>query len=138
MADHKVDELKRVPLFAQCSKSELQALAMNTDEIDIAAGKTLIEQGKHNDTFFILLKGEVEVTIEGRGTRRLKPGDFFGEISMLDRGPSTATVTTTTPIEALLMSHAQFHNAIKGNEGIALKVMAVMAERLRANAMSDR
>jgi CRP-like cAMP-binding protein len=50
---------------------------------------------------------------------------------MLDGGPATATVTTTTPVELLVMSHAQFHNAIKGHETIALGVMAVMAERLR-------
>jgi CRP-like cAMP-binding protein len=134
MADQKIAELKRVPLFAQCSSAELQALARNADEIDFAAGKTLIERGRGNDTFFILLHGEVTVEIPDHGTRRLGPGDFFGEMSMLDRGPATATVTTATPIEALVLSHAQFHNAIKGNEQIALQVLAVMAARLRENS----
>lgn len=137
MADYKVDELKRVPLFARCSKSDIQSLARNTDEIDLAAGKTLIEQGQRNDTFFIIVNGEVDVDIRGHRPRRLGAGDFFGEMSMLDREPATATVTTATPITALVMSHAQFHNAIKGKEEIALKVMAVMAERLRANERSD-
>lgn len=136
MADHKVDQLKRVPIFVRCSRSELQSLAMNTDEVSLPAGQTLIVQGRTNDTFFVLLSGKVEVNVQGQPPRHLGPGDFFGEMSMVDRGPATATVVTTSPVEALVMSHAQFHNAIKANEAIALRVMAVMAERLRANAMA--
>ena len=136
MADHKMDQLKRVPIFARCSKSELHSLAMNADEISFPAGQSLITQGQPNDTFFVLLIGEVEVIVQRQAPRYLGPGDFFGEMSMLDRGPATATVVTTSPVEALVMSHAQFHNAIKANEAIALRVMAVMAERLRANALA--
>jgi CRP-like cAMP-binding protein len=134
MADHKMDALKHVPLFARCSKAELRTLAMNTDEVDVEAGRTLIVQGQSNHTFFILVSGEVEVDIQGQPSHRLGPGDFFGEISMLDSGPATATVVTKTPADVLVMSHAQFQNAIKANEAIALQVIAVMAERLRENA----
>ena len=131
MADRKMEYLKRVPIFARCSRSELETLARNTDEIDLPAGRTLIEQGHPNHTFFVILRGEVTVDVQGKPADRLGPDDFFGEISMIDGGPATATVTTATPVEALVMSHAQFHNAIRGNEMIALRVMAVMAERLR-------
>lgn len=137
MADRKLEHLKRVPLFARCSKAELQRLAQNLDEVDVPAAQTLIVQGRPNHTFYIVLSGEVAVTVAGQPPRRLGPGDVFGEISMIDPGPATATVTTTTPVQLLVMSHAQFHNAITGNEAIALRVMAVMAERLRANARAD-
>lgn len=131
MADHKIEQLKRVPLFSQCSRSELRSLAANTDEVDLPAGRRLIVEGERNDTFFILLDGEVEVYVKEQLVRNLRAGDFFGEISMLDRGPATATVVTTSPGEALVMSHAQFRDAVQNQNDIALRVISVMAERLR-------
>jgi CRP/FNR family transcriptional regulator, cyclic AMP receptor protein len=131
MADPKMDQLKRVPIFAQCTKKELQSLAQNTDDVTLPTGRTLITQGKSNDTFFVLVEGEADVTVDGKPVGRLKAGDIIGEISMLDRGAATATVVAASPIEALVMSHAQFRDAVRGHEEIAHKVIAVMAERLR-------
>ncbi len=137
MADRKMDHLRRIPIFSRCTKAELESLAQNTDEVDLEAGRTLIVQGRPNHTFYMILKGEVDVDVHGKPTDHLRPGQFFGEISMLDGGPATATVITTTPVEALVMSHAQFHNAIKAHETIALRVMAVMAERLRRMGLAE-
>jgi CRP-like cAMP-binding protein len=137
MADRKIDHLKRIPIFSGCTKAELESLAKNTDEVDLEAGHTLIVQGRPNHTFYVILKGEVDVDVHGKLTDHLGPGQFFGEISMLDRGPATATVTTTTPVEVLVMSHAQFHSAIKAHETIALHVIAVMAERLRRMGLAE-
>jgi CRP-like cAMP-binding protein len=134
MADPKMDRLKSVPIFAQCSKSELQALARNTDEVSVPAGRTLIEQGRSNHSFYVLVSGEAEASIDGKRVATLHPGDVFGEISMLDRGPATATVTTTTPVEIMVMSHAQFRDAVKSEGNIAHSVIAVMADRLRRDA----
>lgn len=130
----KVDRLKAVPLFSRCSKRELEFLSSRMDEISLPADRTLLTQGKPTDTFYVLLDGEVDVSRDGSPVKRLAAGDFFGEIGMLDRGLATATVTTTGPAEALVMSHAQFRDAIKGNETLVLQVMAAMAERLRENA----
>src|SRR5262245_5995279 len=138
MADRKLEHLRRVPLFARCSKAELQRLALNADELSVEAGRVLITQGRPNHTFYILLQGEVEVTVRGQPPRRLGVGDVFGEISMIAPGPATATVRTTTPVALLVMSHLQFHNAITSHETIALRVMAVMAERLRANMLAEQ
>jgi len=131
MADQKISDLQRVTLFSQCSKAELQSLAQNCDEVNLPSGKTLITQGRPHDTFYLLLDGQVEVAVDGQPPRCLGPGDIFGEISMLDRGPATATVTTRSPVRALVMSHPQFQSAVQGNDTIALKVIAVMAQRLR-------
>ena len=71
--------------------------------------------------------------VDGKPRRSLKTGDFFGEISMLDRGLASATVTTKTDARLLVMSHAQFRDAIKGSDGLLVKVLAAMGERLRAD-----
>ena len=71
--------------------------------------------------------------IDGRSRGTLKKGDFFGEISMLDRGNATATVTTTKPSVVMVMSHSQFRDAVKASESILVKVLAVMGRRLRAD-----
>lgn len=134
MADPKLDQLKRVPIFAQCSRKELETLARNTDEVSVAAGRTLIEQGRLNHSFYILIEGEVEARVDGEPVRRMHTGDVFGEISMLERRPATATVVTTTPINALVMSHEQFRDAVRSDPDIAHNVLAVMAERLREHA----
>jgi|SRR5579884_3494633 len=137
MADPKIERLKRVPIFSQCSSSELKVLAANTDEVTLPAGRRLISEGRLNHTFFILTKGEAEVTRAGKPVGTLGPGDFFGEISMLDRGDATATVTTKTPIDAMVMSHAQFRDAVRAQNDIAIKVIEAMAERLRRDGKSE-
>ncbi len=137
MADRKIEQLRKMPIFSRCSKSEIENLGRNADEIDFAAGRTLIEQDVPNHTFYLLLQGEVEVMVRGLPSVRLGPGDFFGEISMIEPGPATATVVTSTAVEALVMSHAQFNNAIRADGNIALQVLGVMAERLRRVQRGD-
>lgn len=134
MADPKVQMLKKVPLFGHCSPASLESVTSNTDEVDVEKGRTLIKQGEPSDTFYVLLDGEADVAIDGKHRRSLGPGDFFGEISMLDRGPATATVTTTKPSRMMVMSHMQFRDAIKGNQDLLLQVLQSVAERLRADA----
>jgi CRP-like cAMP-binding protein len=133
MSDTKTEALSRVPLFAQLSKRELEFVATRADEVDAPAGQKLTTQGRPGDSFYILLEGEAYVDVDGKARRSLKTGDFFGEISMLDRGLASATVTTKTDARLLVMSHAQFRDAIKGSDGLLVKVLAAMGERLRAD-----
>ena len=134
MSDPKVELLKKVPLFAHCSPASLESVTANTDEVEVDKGRTLIKQRESSDTFYVLLDGEADVRIDGRHRTTLRQGDFFGEISMLDRGPATATVTTTKPSRMMVMSHMQFRDAIKGNQDLLLQVLQSVAERLRADA----
>jgi CRP/FNR family cyclic AMP-dependent transcriptional regulator len=131
----KIDALGKVPLFASCTRKDLEFLATRTDEVDVTAGRTLITQGSPADTFYLLLDGEASVQVDGRDRPPLHPGSFFGEISMLDRGPATATVVTTTPARLMVMSHAQFRDAIKANDQLLALVMGAMAERLRRDVL---
>ena len=134
--DPKVDRLARVPLFKGPSKRDHEFLATRVDEVSLKPGHTVIREGQPTDAFFILLSGTVNVTRGGKPAAQLGPGDFFGEIGMLDQGPATATVVADGPVEAMVLSHAQFRDAIKGNDGLALQVIAAMAQRLRANALA--
>jgi CRP-like cAMP-binding protein len=133
MAHSKVKALSNVPLFAKLSKSELEHVAGNADEVDVKAGQKLTTQGKPGDSFYVILDGEAVVEIDGEPRRTLKAGDFFGEISMLDRGPATATVKTKNDAKMLVMSHSQFRDTIKSSDGLLVKVLLAMGERLRAD-----
>lgn len=136
MGDAKTEALGKVPLFAHCTSRDLEFIASRADEVAIPAGRKLVRQGHSGDTFYVLLEGEADVEVDEQPRPGLKPGDFFGEISMLDRGPATATVVTRTPARLMVMSHSQFRDAIKGSDDLLGQVMAAMGERLRADSLA--
>ena len=136
VSDPKVEALSRVPLFARCGRKELEFLAGNADEVEVEAGRKLIEQGRSGDTFYVLLEGDAEVEVDGHPRPPLHAGDFFGEISMLDRGPASATVVTRTPAKLMVMGHMQFRDAIRASEPLLVSVLAAAADRLRRDALS--
>ena len=138
MADPKVAALKHVPLFANCTPQELRFVASRTDEVSVPSGRQITRQGKPGEAFYVLLDGEADVEIDGKKRRTMKPGDFFGEISMLDRGLATATVTTRGPARLMVMSHMQFRDAIKASDTLLVKVLATMGERLRSDMAEKR
>jgi len=128
--DPKVEELAHVPLFRGVPRRQLALLAANLDEVTADRGETLVREGHHNDAFWILLDGEVELVVGGVRPHMLGPGGFFGAASMLDGHPATATVVSRTPIRALVASSAQFR-ALEGNETVLVRVMSAALERLR-------
>ena len=136
MSDPKVEALRQVPLFERCASKDLEFVASRTDEVEVPAGRLLVQQGRPADTFYLLLEGEADLEVDGKTRPALKAGDFFGEISMLDLGPATATVVTRTPARLMVMSHTQFRDAIKGNEDLLGQVIAAMGERLRADSLA--
>jgi CRP/FNR family cyclic AMP-dependent transcriptional regulator len=133
MSDPKTRALSRVPLFSQLSNSQLEFVASRCDEVDVRAGRQLTTQGKPGDSFYVLLDGEAHVEVDGKPRRTMNEGDFFGEISMLDRGLASATVTVSKDARLLVMSHAQFRDAIKASDPLLVQVLAAMGERLRAD-----
>jgi CRP/FNR family transcriptional regulator, cyclic AMP receptor protein len=135
LSDPKIEALGRVPLFAGCSRKELEFVVSRTDEVAVETGRALITQGSPSDAFYLLLEGEASVQVDGRDRPPMRAGSFFGEISMLDRGPATATVATTTPARVMVMSHAQFRDAIRSNDQLLSVVMGAMAQRLRRDSL---
>ena len=131
MADARIARLRSVPLFSACSDKELSFIASRADEMDLAAGKVLTEKGKSGGDFFIILEGTAEVESD-KGKKTLGPGDFFGEIALIDNGPRTATVKAATPIRCLVLGHSQFRDVLHQNGEIAVKILRAVTERLRA------
>lgn len=129
--DSKAKALKRLNVFKDCSNQDLEVLAAHMDEISFPRGAKLIHEGAPNHTFFVIDEGKVEVLVHGEHRRFLGPGDFFGEISMQERRPATATVVAVDPTVALLMSHEQYR-ALRGNPVVASRVDAALKERLAA------
>ena len=126
----KIDHIRRVPLFARCSKKELAEVAKLADEIDFGPGKELTTEGASGREFFVLLDGEAEVRQKGRKVGTLGPGDFFGEIALIARTPRTATVTSTTDVDLLVITAQSFRTLLDHQPPIAAKVLAALAERL--------
>jgi CRP-like cAMP-binding protein len=128
--NQKVDLLRRVPLFAQCSKRELAQIATIADEIDLREGKILTQEGRPGREFFVLLEGSADVTKNDRRVNRLGPGDFFGEIALISRSPRTATVTATAPVRTLVVTDRSFRRLLEEQPEIQRKVLEALAERL--------
>src|SRR5215210_495312 len=126
----KIDLIKRVPLFSSASKSELAEIASIADEIDLPEGKTLIVEGDSGREFFVLVEGSAEVVRGGRNVAALGPGDFFGEIALIAKTPRNATITTTSPVRALVITDRAFRQLLDHSPQIAVTVLVALAERL--------
>ena len=133
--DAKIDLLKNVPLFAGCSKTELQRIASLADELDLGDGATLIREGERGREFIVIAEGTVEVTRNGKQLRELGAGDFIGEIALVADVPRTATVTATSPVRLLVVTDRAFRGLLEQMPSIAKKVLQSLGERLHADAV---
>jgi CRP/FNR family cyclic AMP-dependent transcriptional regulator len=127
----KVEVIKRVPLFANCSRGELGEIAQIADEIDLPEGKELTKQGAPGREFFVLLEGDADVTKDGASINTLGAGDFFGEIALVEDTPRTATVTATSPVRALVITDRAFKRLLEEQPEIQHKVLVALAERVK-------
>jgi CRP/FNR family transcriptional regulator, cyclic AMP receptor protein len=126
----KIELLKRVPLFSQCTRKELAAVAAVADEIDLREGRELTRQGSPGREFFVLIEGEADVRRNGRKVRTLGDGDFFGEIALVTKRPRTATVVARTPVRVLVVTDRSFRRMIEESPSMQTKVLQALAERL--------
>ncbi|HET7513343.1 MAG TPA: cyclic nucleotide-binding domain-containing protein [Gaiella sp.] len=131
----KVELLQGVPLFASCSKAELERIASLADELDLAEGATLIREGERGREFLVVVDGTVRVTKRGKTVRELGSGDFIGEIALISDVPRTATVTATSPVRLLVVTDRAFRGLIEEMPSIATKVLQSLGERLHADAV---
>jgi CRP/FNR family cyclic AMP-dependent transcriptional regulator len=127
-----VDQLSRVPLFSGCSRKDLQTIARVVKDIDHADGVVIAREGEPGVGLFVIVDGTAEVTIGGSKKASLGPGDFFGEIALLDGGPRTATVTATSDIQMLGLTEWVFRGLMQEHPSIAVKTLQQMAARLRS------
>ena len=129
-ASSKLDLLKRIPLFEHCSKKDLQHIAGIADELDLRAGKVLIQEGERGREFFVIVTGEAEVRRKGRKIATVGPGDFVGEMALLSKAPRNATVTALTPVDVLVITDRAFLDLMDKTPDLWHKVARALAERL--------
>jgi CRP/FNR family cyclic AMP-dependent transcriptional regulator len=130
--DEKLELLKRIPLFAGFDRHHHERLGMLTEEVDVPAGKVLIRQGELGDDLMVIYSGLVKVERDGVQVNKLGPGQFFGEIALIERGPRTATVTSETACRLFVINHRAFHSMMEEFPEIASKVLLTLAHRVRS------
>jgi CRP-like cAMP-binding protein len=126
----KVEMLRRVPLFSQCSKKELEEVASVADEVSLADGRVLIREGARGREFFVIIDGELTVRRKSRKIASMRDGGFVGEMSLVMDKPRNATVTAEGPVRALVITDRAFKRLLEHSPGIQLKVMRALAERV--------
>ena len=129
--DTKADALGRCPFFAGLSRSELIELAKATEDMEVEEGKVLTREGESGREFFVIIDGEVAVTKDGSEIRRLGPGDFFGEIALVEDTPRTATVTAAAPLRFFVLTRQSFRSLLARQPELEQKVNEALKERLR-------
>ena len=129
--DSYLDHLASTPLFAACSRRELQRIAKAGDELTVDEGTVLVEQGATGRECYIVLDGKAAVRRGGRKVATVGPGDAIGELSLLDHGPRTATVVAESEMTLLVLGSRQFAGVLEDVPSLARKLMASLASRIR-------
>jgi CRP/FNR family cyclic AMP-dependent transcriptional regulator len=120
-----------VALFAGLNQREIARIASLVDELRVDPGDVLCVEGRTGNEFFVIASGRAEATLRGEHLAYLGPGAFFGEMSLLDRGPRSATITATTSMQLLVLDARSFLGLLSDHPAVARKVMRGLAERLR-------
>jgi CRP/FNR family transcriptional regulator, cyclic AMP receptor protein len=128
----KTQILARVPFFAGASWPEQVRLAQATDIITADAGETLIRQGRTGHEFFVILEGTAEVRRDGSRETALGPGECFGELSLLDGGPRSASVVARTSMSLAVIDSRAFRGLLSEAPAFSRALFGQMAQRLRA------
>ena len=125
-----VKTLQGVRLFSSLSKKELEELASLTTQLDIPAGTELMREGALAHEFFVIEDGLAEVRLAGERIAELGPGDFFGEIALVETGRRTATVTATRPLRVIAMTRQEFSRMQRDMPAVADRIEAAVRARL--------
>lgn len=131
MADAYLKHLASVPLFAHCSKHDLQKIARLADEIDVEAGRELVTEGDTGHEAFVIVDGRAVVSRGGDEVVTLGPGDPFGEMALIDRAPRNASVTATTPLRVLVIGQREFAGLMDEAPDFRQSILSAMAARVR-------
>jgi CRP/FNR family transcriptional regulator, cyclic AMP receptor protein len=127
--DAKLQALRSAPLFEELSEHELEEVARVVDELDVPAGKELTTEGSFGHEFFVVLDGRAGVWKGGQAVGALGPGDFFGEIALIEDVPRTATVVAATPLRFFVLTRQAFNGVVDHYPEVEAKVRAAIAKR---------
>ena len=127
-----VDILQRVPLFAEFERRDLERLSRSFKQRTFDAGRTVAGEGRTGAGFFVIESGEATVSVRGSERAKLGPGDYFGEIALIDDGARSATITADSELRCYGLTSWEFRPLVEGNASIAWKLLETLAKRLRA------
>jgi CRP/FNR family transcriptional regulator, cyclic AMP receptor protein len=130
-SDSFLDALASVPLFAACSRKELQLVEKQGEHRTVTAGTVLVSEGSVGAEFFVILDGKARVERHGKKVATLGPGSYFGELSLLDRAPRNATVIAETEVELVVLGQRAFDSLLDSIPKFDKKLLAGLARRLR-------
>lgn len=136
--EEKIRLLERVPLFEGCAGRQLKAVADISKVVEVPERTVLTRQGEPGEEFFIIVDGTALVTLSMTKRHRLKPGEFFGEMSLLDGGPRSATVKAETDLRVLVINRAHFWELIRAVPELTQRMLIGLSRRIRdlENAMN--
>jgi CRP-like cAMP-binding protein len=130
-SDQKIDLLKKVPMFNELSNRHLREISKHSDNVAKKAGDVLVRQGDKGWEFFFIIGGKARVEKDGRVIRSLASGDFFGEISLIDREPRTASVIAETDMDLLVVHSRSFSHLLDTTPGLSGKILIILCKYLR-------
>ena len=131
VASASPDTLRKVPLFSGLDNKELEQIASSMRERRFKAGDTVTQEGSGGVGFFVVEEGEAEVNVGGEAKGTIRPGDYFGEIALINESPRTATLTARTDMVCFGMTPWDFRPLVESNSEIAWKLLTAMAEKMK-------
>jgi CRP-like cAMP-binding protein len=126
-----LESLASIPLFANLSDRHLRKVLKRATENSYEAGDVIVREGGRTQTLFVILEGKAQVVRNERTVAHRSAGEFFGEISMIDLRPRTATVTAETPMRCLVLYHDDLRKLVVGDPQVAWSLLQTLASRLR-------
>lgn len=123
--------LARVPIFGNCTAEEIRAITAVAQDSFFEPGQIIVTQGTPGQAFYLILSGRVEILRDNRSLGAFGQGDFFGEMSLLDQAPRSATIRAIDQTECLMLSSWDFKGLLEKYPSIAIKLLEVLSRRLR-------
>jgi CRP/FNR family cyclic AMP-dependent transcriptional regulator len=134
MADGAANLLKRVPIFSDLDGKELERIATSMKQRTFNAGETVTSEGQTGVGFFVIEEGEATVTVGGDERRRLGPGDYFGEVALLNESARTATITADSDLRCYGLTAWEFRPLVETHGSIAWKLLQAMSKTYQSPA----
>ena len=134
MADGAANLLKQVPLFSDLDRKELERIATSMKQRTFSAGETVTSEGQTGVGFFVIEEGEATVTVGGDERRRLGPGDYFGEVALLNESARTATITAESDLRCYGLTAWEFRPLVETHGSIAWKLLQAMSKTYQSPA----
>jgi CRP-like cAMP-binding protein len=136
--DARVELLKKIPLFAECSKKDLRDIALITEELSVDAGTVLIREGERGRDLFVVVRGQLEVYRDGDTVASIGPGEVAGEMALLSAKPRSATVTAATDSYLLKAGDRDFLALLDRTPLLWLKIARALADRVQEDERLER